>query len=344
MGFTDFFNKLGSKPMDMKVCMMGPRGVGKTTILTAVFSDSKESLSGTTGLQLTAEPATQAELTDKKHYLNSVFANRSSVTDKPTAGLAASSEVTTFDFHFGLQGKEPRINLEIKDFPGEFVEKNPNDVMKFIKESTAVFIAIDTPHLMEQDGKYNNIKNKPEAITDFFRKELSCIEGERLVLFIPLKSERYFRENRMQDVVKRLKETYSELITLFKDSRKVACAVTSMQTLGDVEYDKMVSDSIGNVILNEFNYPKQVDYRFCGNNPKFRPLFCVQPLYYLLSFLVAQYKRNKKSANIINKMLASLFDNDEALLDEIYNMEKNRRIDLPGYEILCGSNLFQYSK
>lgn len=344
MGFSDFFSKLGSKSMDMKVCMMGPRGVGKTTILTAVFTDSQSSLASTTGLQMTAELATQADLTDRKHYLNAVFANRTDISDRPAAGLAASSDVTTFDFHFGLKGKEPRINLEIKDFPGEFVETNPSEVKSFIGESTAIFIAIDTPHLMEQDGRYNDIKNKPQIIIDFFKQVLPSIKGERLVLFIPLKCERYFHDKRMGEVVERVKETYAELIKLFKDSHKIACAVTSIQTLGDVELDKMACDASGNAVLNEFGYPAQVDYRFCGASPKYRPLFCVQPLYYLLSFLVAQYKRNKKSADFFSRMLASLFDNDEALLDEIYNMEKNRRTDLPGYEMLCGSTLFQYSK
>lgn len=344
MGISDFLSKLRSKSMDMKVCMMGPRGVGKTTILTSIFTDSKESIGSNSNLLMTAEQATQAQLTDRKHFLNAVFANRKDINDKPEAGLAASSEISTFDFHFGLKGKDPRINLEIKDFPGEFVDRNPDDVMSFINESTAIFIAIDTPHLMEYQGQFNEVKNKPKIITEFFRKVLPTIKGERLVLLIPLKCERYFHDNRMEEVVNSVKEAYSDLITLFVDSHKVACAITSIQTMGDVEYDKMLCDSIGNVQINEFGTPEQVDYRFCGKTPKHRPLFCVQPLYYLLSFIVAQYKRNKKSSDLISRMLASLFDNDEPLLDEIYNMEKNRRTDLPGYEMLCGSTLFQYSK
>ena len=344
MGFFDVLKTKIAPTMDMKVCMMGPRGVGKTTILTAIFNDTKESLGSTTGLHLTAENATLSELTDREHYLNSVFAERASMSDRPSAGLAASSTVTTFDFHFGLKGKDPRINLELKDFPGEFVVDYPEDVMSFIKESTAVFIAIDTPHLMEHDGAFNDVKNKPAAITEFFKRVLPELGDERLVLLIPLKCERYFYENRMEEVADRVKESYSELIQVFKESKNIACAITPILTLGDVEYDKMLCDGEGVVKLNEFGTPERVDYRFRGDNPKYRPAFCIQPLYYLLSFLAAQYTRNRKHGDFMGRLLGSLFDNDKPLLNEIYTMEKNRKTNLPGYEVVCGHKFFQYSK
>lgn len=344
MGITDYFKKKATPVMDMKVCMMGPRAVGKTTILTAIFNDTQESIGSTTRMHLTAEPATSAELTDRKRYLDAIFTNRKSIADRPEAGLAASSTVTTFDFHFGLKGKDPRINLEIKDFPGEYVIKEPDTVMRFIRESTGIFIAIDTPHLMEEDGKFNEIKNKPAAITDFFKTVLPKLEGERLVLLVPLKCERYFNENRMDEVAARVKEVYGELIDLLRKSQKVACAITPILTLGDVEFDSMERDGAGEVAINEFGTPKQVNYRFVSEKARYNPAFCVQPLYYLLSFLAAQYKRNRSNLDLLSRLIGSIFDTDEELLDEILAMEKNRRTGLPGYEVVCGSDLFSYSK
>lgn len=344
MGLFDIINKKIAPKMEMKVCMMGPRAVGKTSILTAIFNDTRESLSSTTNMQLLADDVTRTELTDRKHYLNAIFANRSSIYDRPAAGLAASSTVTTFDFHYGLKGKDPRIDLEIKDFPGEFVEIQPEDVMSFIRESTGVFIAIDTPHLMEEQGKFNEVKNKTSVITDFFRKVLPKLDSEKLVLLVPLKCEYYFNNGRMDEVAARVKEEYSDLISLFRDSKKVACAITPILTLGDVEFDNMERDEKGEVRINPFGSPDQVNYRFVGDSPKYRPAFCVQPLYYLMSFLAAQYKRNRKRGDFFGKLLGSLFDNDDQLLDEILAMEKNRHTDLPGYDVVCGSDLFTYSK
>ncbi len=344
MGLTDFLKKKATPVMDMKVCMMGPRAVGKTTILTAIFNDTQESIGATTKMHLTAEPATSSELTERKRYLDSIFINRKNIADRPEAGLAASSTVTTFDFHFGLKGKDPRINLEIKDFPGEYVVKEPETVMVFIRESTGIFIAIDTPHLMEEGGKFNEIKNKPTEITNFFKTVLPKLEGERLVLLVPLKCECYFNENRMDEVAGKVKESYGELIDLLRKSQKVACAITPILTLGDVEFDTMERDASGDVALNEFGSPKQVNYRFVSEKAKYNPAFCVQPLYYLLSFLAAQYKRNRTNLDLLTRLLGSLFDTDEELLDEILAMEKHRRTGLPGYEVVCGSDLFSYSK
>ena len=329
----------------MKVCMMGPRAVGKTTILTAIFNDTQENLGLSTNLLLKAEGDTGGELTSRKHYLNSIFANRAQITDKPAAGLAATSTVNTFDFAFGLKGKEPRIDLEIKDFPGEYVMDRPKEVMQFINESVAAFVAIDTPHLMEADGKYCEAKNRSSVITDFFKKQV--INGERLVLLVPLKCERYFFENRMDEVLQRVESVYGDLITNFKSSEKIACAVTPILTLGDVEFDHFKTSLLGKTLLLDNGCPEEAIYRFRGEDPKYNPAFCIQPLYYMLSFLSVQYSREKKKRNFIDRVFSSiynLFESDEAFFDEILRMEKNRRTDLPGYAVECGADLFKYCK
>lgn len=328
----------------MKVCMMGPRAVGKTTILTAVFNDTQENLGLSTNLLLKAEGDTLVELTKRKHQLNSVFADRIQITDKPSAGLAATSTVNTFDFVFGLKGKEPRIDLEIKDFPGEYVLDRPKEVKNFIDESSAVFVAIDTPHLMEEEGEYCEVKNRNSIITKFFKTQR--LSSEKLVLLVPLKCERYFFENRMNEVLCRVETVYADLISDFEKSGLVACAVTPILTLGDVEFDKMKTER-GRVALNINGCPEEVIYRFRGETPKYNPAFCVQPLYYMLSFLAAQYGREKKNRSFIDKLFASiydLFDSDQALFDEILRMEKNRKTDLPGYKVECGAELFKYCK
>ena len=340
----DTFKQRAVPRIPMKVCMMGPRAVGKTTILTAVFNDTQENLGLSTNLLLKAEGDTLVELTERKHQLNAIFANRTLITDKPAAGLAATSTVNTFEFAFGLKGKEPRIDLEIKDFPGEYVLDRPEEVKQFINESSAVFVAIDTPHLMEEDGKYCEVKNRPSVITDFFMKQQ--ITGERLVLFVPLKCERYFYEDRMDEVLRRIEKVYADLIEAFKKSEKVACAVTPILTLGDVEFDH-IKKADGQIVLNMNGCPEEVLYRFRGDKPRYNPAFCVQPLYYMLSFLAAQYGREKKNRNFIDKIFASiynLFDSDEALFDEILKMEKYRKTDLPGYKVKCGADLFKYCK
>lgn len=345
MKFLDNLRRKSGSRMTMNVCMMGPRAVGKTTVLTAIFSETQNSIAET-NLLLHALGDTNADIIAKKQMLTHIFAKKIRIEDRPEAGMAANSAVHTFDFSFGLKGKEPKVDLHIKDFPGEYVKSRPDEVISFIDESNAVFIAIDSPHLMEEGGKYCEAKNRVSDLTDFFRKGLSGSSSEKLVLFIPLKCEKYFYAGQMNDLLKRLEDTYSDLMDLFKANDRIACAVTPILTLGGVEFDRF--RKTGSVVdVNADGCPGDVIYKFRDENASYSPAFCVQPLYYLLSFTAAQYKRNRENKSFIDKMISKmfdLFDNDPELFEEIIKIERFRGIDIPGYKVECGKDKFHYNR
>lgn len=346
MGLLD---SLKPKRPLMKIAMMGPRAVGKTTVLTAVFNETKTSIA-TTMLKLIDRGDTGAELQDRLYYLKSVFRKQEEISDKtlPTAGLSATANEHLFQFSFGIQGKEPSIDIDIQDFPGEYVTDHPERVQSFINEATAIFIAIDTPHLIEKQGQFNEIKNKVSKITNFFKETLASISSEKLVLLVPLKCEKYFKENRMEEVLQHVESAYAELIALFKKSLKVCCAVVPILTLGDVVFDDFRYNATGDVELDVDGTPNLVKYKYVGDNPKYSPKFCSQPLYAAISFLAAQYTRWNKRATFIDKLIRSIwkvFQSDEQLFSEVLKMEKNRISDQPslGYKVLCGGELFHYN-
>lgn len=351
----DRFSFKPKKPV-MNVCMMGPKAVGKTTVLTAVFNETQQSIAETT-LNLTATGDTNAELIDRLHLLKSIFAKKTEITDNSsgagqqiaTAGVTATAFESNFSFEFGHIGKAPVIDLTLKDFPGENVIDFPDDVINFIKQSHCVFVAIDTPHLMERNGEFNAIKNKPEQITNLFKRGIHAMDSEKLVLFIPLKCEKYFHEGRMEEVLNKVEETYKELIKMLSDTGKICCAVTPIQTLGDVEFDDFSYDKNGNILLAPDGCPAGVKYKYV-NDGKYAPGFCSQPLYSLLLFVIAQYKResgrNKSLFDRIKAMLWDVFNSDDTLIEEILKMKKNRlstNLTL-GYKVLCGERLFDYKK
>ena len=233
MGLLDYIKP--SRPT-MKVCMMGPKAVGKTTVLTAVFNETQNSIADTK-LNLLALGDTNAELMDRKYKLSAMFKKKLDVVDRPQGGISASSTESRFDFSFGFIGKEPILDLMIKDFPGEMIVNNQERVIEFIKESKAVFIAIDTPHLMEKNGEFNDVKNKPSIVIELFKKAISSLNEEKLIVLIPLKCEKYFHEKRMSEVLGRIKEVYAPLMTLLKENENMCCMVSPILTLGDVEFD-----------------------------------------------------------------------------------------------------------
>lgn len=331
----------------MNVCMMGPKAVGKTTVLTAVFNETQNAICDTT-LNLTAKGDTNAELIERLHMLHAIFAKKKEIKDDysnniANAGIKASPSESGFYFGFGHIGKEPIIDLTIKDFPGEMVVNRQDDVINFIKNSQCIFIAIDTPHLMEQNATFNAVKNKPKEITQLFEKAIEEISSEKLVLFIPLKCEKYFHEQRMEEVLVKVEDTYSELIATLEKTRKVCCCVTPILTLGDVEYDSFTYDG-NNVKLAPDGCPAEVKYKYV-NDEKYSPLFCSQPLYSLLLFIAAQYKRESSRMGLIETLrniLWRVFNSDEKLFEEILKMNRNRISENTklGYKTICGGELF----
>lgn len=341
------FDSLKPKTPVMNVCMMGPKAVGKTTVLTAVFNETQTSITDTT-LNLTAKGDTNSELMDRLHMLHAIFAKRKEIKDSYydniiNSGITASSFESSFHFGFGHIGKEPIVDLTIKDFPGEMVVNRQEEVINFIKNSHCIFIAIDTPHMMELNAQFNDVKNKPDQITKLFKIATENMQTEKLVLFIPLKCEKYFHEQRMEEVLTKVEETYSELMSIFESTRKVCCCVTPILTLGDVEYSDFTYEG-NSVKLAPDGCPSEVKYKYV-NDGKYSPFFCSQPLYSLLLFVAAQYKRASSRMNLfdlLRNMLWKVFNSDVKLFDEILKMNRSRIADnlKLGYKTICGGELF----
>ncbi len=324
--------------LKLNVCMLGARGVGKTSVLTSIFDDYKSSQGvGDSMLMLRAKEDTRIKLSEKKISLQEVFDNRVNITDQPRAGIEATSEVNSFDFEFGLLGNEPTIDLTITDYPGEFIEQNQEFVNEQILASSAIIVAIDTPYLMENDGLFDEAKNQTSTINRYLIDNIDSMGGSgKLVLFVPLKCEKYFSTNQLDELCERVQDSYKEAIDKLKRVENVAIAITPIKTMGDILFMEFVNDI--------------AKYKFSGDNPKFAPRFCVQPIYYLLSFIAKQFEiyhnRRWTIANTIDKIreaVCSYFNNDKTMLEEVRKVGLNRLDGKLGYKVICGENMF-YSK
>ncbi len=326
----------------MRACMMGPRAVGKTTILTAIFHNTSESIAQTQ-LKFVPNADTLALMNVCSNQLNEIFEKKKSIEDRPIAGIAASDKVNKFHYEFGLKGKKTAIDLEIKDFPGEYVTNglHKEEVDAFISESNAILLAIDTPHLMECAGEYNEAKNHCELIANYFKSNIN-IEDEKLILLVPLKCEKYYYEKRMNEVNDAVKNAYQNLLTAISGFEMIACAITPILTIGGVEFDKFSTDSYGMVAKNENGLPQAAYYKFYAKNPNLKPMFCVQPLYYILSYITNQYEDNKKKGNVFKRFVSSLFDlfsSDKELFKAMKECGEYKQKDEKGYEIIQGEEL-----
>lgn len=325
----------------MRACMMGPRAVGKTTILTAIFHNTNKSISQT-GLKFIPDADTQVKMNTCNRQLEEIFEKKKSISDRPLAGIEASQVVNVFRYQFGLKGKHTTVDLEIKDFPGEYVDGglHAGEIDKFVEESNAIFIAIDTPHMMEYGGEYCEAKNKCSVISDYFNNNLKD-DDEKLILFVPLKCEKYYYERRMDEVNTAVKKAYRSLIDTIETKKNVSCAITPILTIGGVVFDVFQADSNGNVLVSPKGLPEAAYYKFYDKKPKLNPMFCVQPLYYILSYVTHAYEANKGKGNIVKKFFTSLFNlfsSDIDLLNEIKKVTGYMLKNGNGYEIIQGKD------
>lgn len=332
----DLFNKLGktvsktvdnvssaiSEKMDSKapvlsICMMGPRSVGKTTVLTSIFAESQSQLCEGSRLYLRALDQNTSKLNDYHTML------MDAVAKKDASNLPASNVVSKFLFGIGIVGREPSVKLTIQDFPGEYltssIQADRDEVYNFMAGANIILIAVDTPYLMEEDGKYNNDKNKVDIVTHYLKDNTQAVK-DKLVLFVPLKCERYAHDGKIGEVSQKTVEAYSELISFFRDNN-IASLVTPIITLGGMEFDTMVDAQAG-----ISDVAKIAKYRSWDELPEYKPLFCPQPLYYLLTYAAnySEWQQKQKKGFFHNIMGAfySFLRKDEDFRNEIKKLSR----------------------
>jgi hypothetical protein len=281
-------------------------------------------------------------MTNCKRQLEQIFEQKKSVEDRPNAGIEATAQVNVFNYAFGLKGKRTSVDLDIKDFPGEYVDGglHAGEVDSFIAESHAVVIAIDTPHLMENGGRFNEAKNKCSIICDYFKNNLKS-DDEKLILLVPLKCEKYYYEKRMDEVNVAIKRAYSDLLEQISSIDSITCAITPILTIGGVEFDTFEKDNDQNVLETPGGLPERAFYKFYKANPTLHPMYCVQPLYYILSYVTHVYDDNKQKGNPFKTFCSGLFDyfsSDIDLYKEMRNVTRFMLRSGNGFEIIQGED------
>ncbi len=303
--------KLNALPV-LRISMMGARGVGKTSVLTSIFKEGQDAIAGSS-IFWKADNETAGKLNSLKVALMNAFETRN------PSNLPASSVQSEYCFKVGMSGKE-KVDIRIKDFPGEYLtsakEEDKKNVSSFIDESQVILIAIDTPYLMEEDGRYNELKNEVQTVFRFL-KENPVLFKNKLIMLVPLKCEKYFHDNTIHLVIDKVAETYTPLLDYFR-TNNIACVTTPIQTLGDIDYVRMKNNPYGGRL------EKLAEYEFRGEHPKYTPLYCAQPFYYLLTYSINyfEWQNNHPSGSLLEKIWARFIHNDTNFYYEALKLKK----------------------
>lgn len=309
--------------LEIKVMMIGGRRCGKTSVLAAMQSCFKDVLRGTPFGMNTLNDPTNAS----RDPMDELEAKRNEVTkyflDKTIHRTFVPDDNPTFDekhytFRISLKGSSDIIKIEFVDIPGEWLADGVHreDIEKLMAESRILLVAIDTPHLMEAEGRYNDQRNRCYRICEMIESVgfADAAKGAGLILLIPLKCERYRNDGRMEEVAARTSEAYQELSNYImqpgKDGEKSLCqvAVTPIFTMGGAAFDRFKRDDNGEIIINgRYDTPQCALYYFPDMTKKApEPLYCEQPLLYVLEFTLNAMQAVIKKKNLWGILTAKL--------------------------------------
>lgn len=309
------------KDLTVNIMMVGGRRCGKTSVLAAMQSCFEEQLSGTP-LFIGADDYEMMDIIEAKQqemrqYFLEQGKNRDFIPDNlPT------EEISEYPFYVGIKDKSSRIHVNFIDYPGEWLGEKDHleDLHRRMEQSRILLIAIDTPHLMEQKGLYNDPRNRCRRVTEMIKKAgfADANKGAGMVLFVPLKCERYYNRNQMGEVCAKVQEVYKPLLQYLQQpgagggSSRITIAVTPILTLGGAEFSRFYRED-GEIVLDKWGTPTKAIYHFYPDMGKDapEPKFCEQPLLYMLAYVIEQARRareeQKNSGNIFTNFVLTFF-------------------------------------
>jgi hypothetical protein len=274
----------------MDVTMLGARGSGKTSLLVSLY-DQFQDVIGTTPLELsTSDHSTRATLQGYRQELRQFAQGVQRVK-----GIEGNVFVREYLFGLGTRGKRPpQMTLRFTDGPGELLTRSGPDRDKLdlaVARSAVLFVAVDSPALMERDRRYNDEINKPELVTEFVRDALGQ-GGQRLVVFVPLKCEKYVTTPaRARELGNAVKARYASLIGHVHQLSNgfagfgAGAVLTPVQTVGSMRFSRFEPDGTG---------VREV-FRLANLGGGYAPRDNDQPLRWMLRFAVNAYKDRPKN-------------------------------------------------
>ena len=272
---------------EYKITMLGASGVGKTSLLTAIYEKFEETAGK---LEITIDPdsKTLRQIQDCLKNLKSLTTKSNEIKIQPGQGVRGTVGESSFYFNMGLVGKEPSLKLHFQDYPGGWITspEKEQQVVSFLRKSVAILIPIDATAIMEKEGTHHEYVNLGTTVTALIKRAYQNIDSPQLVILAPVKCEKYIRVKKTEELLRRVDQEYDKLINFFQSGNlrsNIAVVKIPVQTVGNVIFSRLVDKE-----------EPEFYFRRTRINAPYEPKDSEQPIKYLLQFILKLHieKRN----------------------------------------------------
>ena len=332
----------------LKIMMIGGRRCGKTTILSKikqhfnkVLHHEAEDEINNDLLTLLTPIGEITRLNNAQDCINDLFTQIEKPYEEFSIDENPSDNKTITTFKLNPLRGAGSLSLEFTDIPGEWCSfihghtdtNHLDDVKELLTSSNVIIIAIDTPSLIEEKGKYADYYNRINDIKELFvhafvGTTFNNPESQKMILFVPMKCEKYIIMNNgntnidgQNTVCNKVMEHYSEMIHFFnKYPKNITLAILPIVTIKEVEWTKFFSinkntGELGNiynklglprnfiygqpdVLYSKFRFKPDLYYPVAQGETESQSLYCEQPLIYTLVFLFKYYTMYREKMSI----------------------------------------------
>jgi hypothetical protein len=287
------------------VTMLGSVGTGKTTLLASVY-DRFDEVIGSTDLAVIPDHFTSVTL---DRYVTTLRGMPRTVEVK--YGLPGTGDIREYRLGVGRKGKASLLTLRFTDYPGKYllseeVNSEKEAVLRALTRADVILVAIDAPALMERNGRFHDLVNRPRLIRDQIKTMLMEDEA-RLIILVPLKCERYVgTPDDARRLTERVLENYEPLLNFIRSGdvrSRVGCVLAPAQTVGSVVFSSVSEQTPGQPVFH---------YHSRTANAKYKPVDTDQALRYALRFIVNKYRIDRRG--IFPRIWQVVFGTDAALV------------------------------